>query len=244
MGWPRSPGIRRRPAPSRIGANSSAWSTNCVACGAAGPADLEQIRRWYEPRLERLHEEAPPRLADLLQLEQIAAGYASRERFLTELTLDPPDATSDEAGVPCARRRLSDPLHHPFGKGQEWKTVFVLNAVDGCIPSDLGAGTVEDIEEERRLIYVAMTRARDQLHLVMPHRFYVHQQGTDWRPACLCRAHPVHPARAAPPVRKRILGPDARRRRCRAGAVDDPARSGGKNARHVGSARKPAVTKV
>jgi DNA helicase II / ATP-dependent DNA helicase PcrA len=140
------------------------------------PADLEQIRRWYEPRLERLHDEAAPRLADLLQLEQIAAGYASRERFLTELTLDPPDATSDEAGVPSRDDDylILSTIHS--AKGQEWKTVFVLNVVDGCIPSDLGAGTVEDIEEERRLIYVAMTRARDQLHLVMPHRFYVHQQ--------------------------------------------------------------------
>jgi DNA helicase II / ATP-dependent DNA helicase PcrA len=54
--------------------------------------------------------------------------------------------------------------------------VFVLNAVDGCIPSDLATGTTAEIEEERRLLYVAMTRAKDSLHLIMPQRFYVHQQ--------------------------------------------------------------------
>jgi DNA helicase II / ATP-dependent DNA helicase PcrA len=61
-------------------------------------------------------------------------------------------------------------------KGQEWKSVFILNAVDGCIPSDLGPGCTEDIEEERRLLYVAMTRAKDQLMLTVPQRFYIHQQ--------------------------------------------------------------------
>ena len=58
-------------------------------------------------------------------------------------------------------------------KGQEWKSVFVLNTVDGCIPSDLGTGTSSEIEEERRLLYVAMTRAKDALSLIVPQRFYV-----------------------------------------------------------------------
>jgi DNA helicase-2/ATP-dependent DNA helicase PcrA len=61
-------------------------------------------------------------------------------------------------------------------KGQEWKSVFVLNVVDGCIPSDLGTGTTAEIEEERRLLYVAMTRARDHLHVIVPQRFFTHQQ--------------------------------------------------------------------
>jgi DNA helicase-2/ATP-dependent DNA helicase PcrA len=61
-------------------------------------------------------------------------------------------------------------------KGQEWKSVFVLNVVDGCMPSDLGAGTSAELEEERRLLYVAMTRAKDDLHLVVPQRFFVHGQ--------------------------------------------------------------------
>jgi DNA helicase-2/ATP-dependent DNA helicase PcrA len=61
-------------------------------------------------------------------------------------------------------------------KGQEWKSVFVLNCVDGCIPSDLAVGSTEEIEEERRLLYVAMTRAKDNLALIVPQRFYTHGQ--------------------------------------------------------------------
>jgi DNA helicase-2/ATP-dependent DNA helicase PcrA len=140
------------------------------------PAELERARRWYEPHLERLHEDAVRRRADLIQLEQIASGYPSRERFLTELTLDPPDATSDQSGVPLLDEDylILSTIHS--AKGQEWKSVFVLNVVDGCIPSDLGTGASEEIEEERRLLYVAMTRAKDDLHLVVPQRFFTHGQ--------------------------------------------------------------------
>ncbi|MCX5580430.1 ATP-dependent helicase [Kaistia terrae] len=140
------------------------------------PAEIEAVRNWYEPHLERIHEDATVRLADLVQLEQIAAGFSSRERFLTELTLDPPDATSGEAGVPLLDEDylILSTIHS--AKGQEWKSVFVLNVVDGCMPIDLSTGTAEEIEEERRLLYVAMTRAKDELHLVMPQRFFVTQQ--------------------------------------------------------------------
>jgi DNA helicase-2/ATP-dependent DNA helicase PcrA len=116
------------------------------------------------------------RALDLDQLQAIAAGYPSRERFLTELTLDPPVAVSDEAGAPLLDEDylILSTIHS--AKGQEWTAVFVLNAVDGCIPSDLAAGTSEEIEEERRLLYVAMTRAKDQLDVIVPQRFYTHQQ--------------------------------------------------------------------
>ena len=140
------------------------------------PVDLELARLWYEPHLDRIHEDGETRRADLLQLEQIASGYPSRERFLTELTLDPPDATSDHAGVPFLDEDylILSTIHS--AKGQEWKSVYLLNAVDGCMPSDLGVGTSAEIEEERRLLYVAMTRAKDNLHLVVPQRFFVHGQ--------------------------------------------------------------------
>ncbi len=140
------------------------------------PSDLERARLWYEPHLERRHDDAIVRRNDLLQLEQIAASYPSREKFLTELTLDPPDATSDEAGTPLLDEDylILSTIHS--AKGQEWKSVFVLNCIDGCIPSDLGTGTSEEIEEERRLLYVAMTRAKDQLDLIVPQRCYVTNQ--------------------------------------------------------------------
>jgi DNA helicase-2/ATP-dependent DNA helicase PcrA len=138
--------------------------------------DLERARLWYEPHLDRIHEDSETRRADLIQLEQIASGYPSRERFLTELTLDPPDATSDQAGVPLLDEDylILSTIHS--AKGQEWKSVYLLNVVDGCMPSDLGVGTSAEIEEERRLLYVAMTRAKDDLHLIVPQRFFVHGQ--------------------------------------------------------------------
>ena len=116
------------------------------------------------------------RIGDLEALERIAASFATRERFLSELTLDPPDATSDEAGPPLRDEDylILSTIHS--AKGQEWRSVFVLNCVDGCIPSDLATGSSEEIEEERRLLYVAMTRARDELTLIVPRRFYVHGQ--------------------------------------------------------------------
>jgi DNA helicase-2/ATP-dependent DNA helicase PcrA len=134
------------------------------------------VRIWYAPHLERIHEDSEVRYADLLQLEQIAAGYPSRERFLTELTLDPPDATSDRSGPPLRDEDylVLSTIHS--AKGQEWKSVYALNVVDGCMPSDLGAGTTAELEEERRLLYVAMTRAKDNLHLIVPQRFFVHGQ--------------------------------------------------------------------
>ncbi len=144
------------------------------------PAEIAQAREWYEPHLDRIHEDAETRKADLLQLEQIASGYPSRERFLTELTLDPPDATSDQAGVPLLDEDylILSTIHS--AKGQEWRSVFMLNVVDGCIPSDLGVGTTAEIEEERRLLYVGMTRAKDSLTLLTPQRFFTggqHAQG-------------------------------------------------------------------
>lgn len=144
---------------------------------AAGwPAELDLARRWYQPHLQRIHDDAMLRQADLLQLVQIASTYPSRERFLTELTLDPPDATSDRAGEPLLDEDylILSTIHS--AKGQEWKSVHILNVVDGCLPSDLSTGTKAELEEERRLLYVAMTRAKDHLHLIVPQRFFVQGQ--------------------------------------------------------------------
>jgi ATP-dependent DNA helicase UvrD/PcrA len=96
--------VSEAPVPPRVG--SEDWSGFVATIGdlrtgrAGWPAELECARLWYEPLLDRIHEDAVVRRGDLIQLEQIASGYPTRERFLTELTLDPPDATSDQAGVP------------------------------------------------------------------------------------------------------------------------------------------------
>ena len=134
------------------------------------------VRAWYDPFLDQLYDAAHVRRGDLEQLEQIAHGYETRERFLTELTLDPPDASGTEAGPPLLDEDylILSTIHS--AKGQEWDAVYLLNVVDGCVPSDMSTGTAEQVEEERRLLYVAMTRARDDLHLIQPLRFYIHGQ--------------------------------------------------------------------
>jgi DNA helicase II / ATP-dependent DNA helicase PcrA len=151
-----------------------------VRGAAAGwPAELDLVCRWYAPHLERIHDDAALRQADLVQLAQIASTYPTRQRFLTELTLDPPSATSDEAGTPLIDEDylILSTIHS--AKGQEWKAVLLLNAIDGCIPSDLATGSTAEIEEERRLLYVAMTRAKDHLQLIVPQRFFTHHQRTN-----------------------------------------------------------------
>jgi DNA helicase-2/ATP-dependent DNA helicase PcrA len=154
----------------------AALSAQLADKALAWPADMELAKTWYLPQLERLHDDAQVRKLDLEQLARLASGYASRERFLTELTLDPPEATSDQSGPPLRDEDylILSTIHS--AKGQEWKAVHVLNVVDGCIPSDMATGSSEEIEEERRLLYVAMTRAKEQLHLIVPQRFYVTQQ--------------------------------------------------------------------
>ncbi len=167
-----------KPAPSA----SAGWHAlrNCLVAmqqpGAAWPAPLQTALHWYRGQLPRLHEQVAARESDLAQLAQMALGFASIDRFLAELTLDPPQSSSDEAGEP---HRDDDYLvlstiHS--AKGQEWAAVTVLNVVDGCMPSDMATGSAAGIEEERRLLYVAMTRAQHHLQLMVPHRFHVTQQ--------------------------------------------------------------------
>jgi DNA helicase-2/ATP-dependent DNA helicase PcrA len=144
------------------------------ADGFAG--QLESVRAWYAPVLERTHENAPLRQADLDQLELVAASFPSRERFLAELALEPPATLGDEAGPPRLDEDWLTLSTIHSAKGQEWRAVYVLAVVDGCIPSDMATGTREEIEEERRLLYVAMTRAKEHLALVQPQRFFVRSQ--------------------------------------------------------------------
>ena len=143
---------------------------------APWPGVLADAIAWYLPQLQRLHDDARVRAADLEQLRVIAAGFPSRDRFLTELALDPPQATSDESADPLRDEDylILSTIHS--AKGQEWSAVTVLKAVDGCMPADLATGRESEIEEERRLLYVAVTRARDQLNVMVPQRFHVTQQ--------------------------------------------------------------------
>ncbi len=140
------------------------------------PGQLHMARDWYRPQFERIYEHFHTRLGDLDQLELLSGQYPSRERFLTELTLDPPNATSDLAGRPVLDEDFLTLTTIHSAKGMEWDVVYVLNVVDGSFPSEFSTGKTELIEEERRLLYVCLTRARDDLHLVAPLRFHLTNQ--------------------------------------------------------------------
>ena len=138
------------------------------------PSQVNLARRFYAPILLEKYDNPVPRNRDLEQVEQIASRYRDRQTMLAELTLDPPSSTQDLAGPP----HLDDDylvlstIHS--AKGLEWDAVYVIHAADGNIPSDMATGTPEEIEEERRLLYVALTRAKNSLYVTCPLRYYYH----------------------------------------------------------------------
>jgi DNA helicase-2/ATP-dependent DNA helicase PcrA len=134
------------------------------------------VKDWYKPQLERIYDSGWTRMGDLEQLDQLSGQHANRERFLTELTLDPPAASSGQSGGSSKDEDyvILSTIHS--AKGQEWDIVYVLNVSDGNFPSEFATGNQQMIEEERRLLYVAMTRARNELHLCAPLKFAVTQQ--------------------------------------------------------------------
>jgi DNA helicase-2/ATP-dependent DNA helicase PcrA len=153
----------------------------CSRSGSSLPpaAELARIRRFCEPFIEARYSSPQARLQDLEQLEQVAGGYSSRSRFLSEIALDPPTSTSDLAGPPLLDEDylILSTVHS--AKGGEWDVVHVIHAADGMIPSDMSTGNQDEIEEERRLFYVALTRARDNLYVYFPLRFYRRPRGMD-----------------------------------------------------------------
>ena len=140
---------------------------------------LESLRAYLEPTFARLYDDAEARLRDLDALAQIAAAQTSRARFLAELTLDPPRSTADLAGAPLLDDDyvVLSTIHS--AKGCEWDSVHVLHAADGMIPSDMALSDTAGLEEERRLFYVALTRARDELYVYFPLRYYHRRTGLD-----------------------------------------------------------------
>jgi len=145
---------------------------------AEGPwqGQVGRAREWFEPHLERIYDSAPVRMGDLVQLERLAQQFSTRDQFLAELALDPPAATGDIAGPPYLDEDYLVLSTVHSAKGQEWESVYLLNVSDGNFPSDFSTARSDQIEEERRLLYVAMTRARNDLHLIAPLKYYVTNQ--------------------------------------------------------------------
>jgi DNA helicase-2/ATP-dependent DNA helicase PcrA len=136
------------------------------------PAQIHAVREYYAPCVERMYDSSQSRLQDLEQIEAIAARYGTRATMLAEMTLDPPNSTADLAADPLLDEDylILSTIHS--AKGLEWETVFVIHAADGNIPSDMAVKNDDQVEEERRLLYVALTRARNWLYVCYPQRYY------------------------------------------------------------------------
>jgi DNA helicase-2/ATP-dependent DNA helicase PcrA len=168
------------PAPAAAGPELESLQTALAECSEGDPpaaVQVERLRRFLEPVFARRYDSAAARLRDLEQLEALAARFPARPRLLAELALDPPSSTSDLAGPPLLDEDyvVLSTIHS--AKGGEWDVVHVIHAADGMIPSDMATGRPEEIEEERRLFYVALTRARDALYVYFPLRFYRRPRG-------------------------------------------------------------------
>ena len=153
---------------------------DCLDADSLPPAgQLTRLRTFLEPVIARKYEAAASRIRDLEQLELLASEASSRGQFLADLTLDPPSSTGDLAGPPHLDEDylILSTIHS--AKGLEWDVVHVIHAADGMIPSDMSTGDDDEIEEERRLLYVALTRARDALHVTYPQRYYRRPRGLE-----------------------------------------------------------------
>lgn len=152
---------------------------DCAATALPPAGDIERLRTFLDPVVERVYDGAQARVADLEQLQGIASRSPSRGRFLADITLDPPASTEDLAGPPLLDEDwlVLSTVHS--AKGLEWDVVHIIHAADGMFPSDMATGSVEDIEEERRLFYVATTRARDRLEVNVPLRYHHHRHRLD-----------------------------------------------------------------
>jgi DNA helicase-2/ATP-dependent DNA helicase PcrA len=181
--WPRLLDLLRQ-LTGRTGTLARRDADDGHECPSYGQPALElasqvnAVRCFYEPILEEKYDNATPRKRDLEQIEQLATRFADRQTMLTQMALDPPDATEDLAGPPLRDEDylILSTIHS--AKGLEWDTVFVIHAADGNIPSDMATGSDEEVEEELRLFYVALTRARTRLYVCHPLRYYHAARGS------------------------------------------------------------------
>jgi DNA helicase-2/ATP-dependent DNA helicase PcrA len=178
-----------------------------ATCGRRPGAQIERVRQWLDPVIRRKRRAAAARLADLDQLQAAASVAPDLSSFLTELTLDPPSSTSELAAPPSRDDDVLTLSTIHSAKGGEWDVVHVLSLADGCLPSDLSTGDVDSIEEERRLLYVAMTRARDHLYAYFPLRFHYARRGRGDRHGYAQRSRFLTPAVVAAMDQQILPGP-------------------------------------
>ena len=140
-----------------------------LAAGGSGGDLRDQVRRtlkFYQPILEQNYDNPTQRMLDLEELEQLAAQATDRATLLADLTVDPPVSGDDFRGQDREQTLTLSTLHS--AKGLEWRVVYVLHATDGKIPLERSAADPDQLEEERRMFYVALTRAADWLYVCHP----------------------------------------------------------------------------
>jgi DNA helicase-2/ATP-dependent DNA helicase PcrA len=150
-----------------------------AAASAAPGTQADLLQQALAPFIRRRYPDAEPRLHDLALLVDAAARTGSLEQFAAELALDPPQSSADFAGPPKLDEDyvVLSTIHS--AKGLEWDIVHLIHASDGNLPSDMALSTSEGLDEERRLLYVGITRARRGLHVYIPVRYFHHPRGID-----------------------------------------------------------------
>jgi DNA helicase II / ATP-dependent DNA helicase PcrA len=147
--------------------------------GRSASACVESLCDVLRPLLRLRYDDAAAREQDLDQLVAAARGARDLRQFVAELVLDPPASSADLAGRPHLDEDYLVLSTVHSAKGLEWDAVHLIAAYDGNFPADMNAGSEEGIAEERRLMYVALTRARRRLHVYVPVRYYHRPDGRD-----------------------------------------------------------------
>lgn len=138
----------------------------------------EIILQYYTPIMRKKFDDYPRRIRDLEQLILIMDRYGNLAEFLTDMALEPPNTSSNsvmDPGISKEDRLTLSTIHS--AKGLEWHTVFVIWALDGRFPSIYALENEESLEEERRLMYVAATRAEENLYFIYPNNIYDRNEG-------------------------------------------------------------------
>ncbi|HEX6701977.1 MAG TPA: ATP-dependent helicase [Gaiellaceae bacterium] len=150
-----------------------------AATNASPATQAELLLQALAPFIRRRYPDAEARLHDLALLVDAAAKAGSLEQFAAELALDPPQSSADFAGPPKLDEDylVLSTIHS--AKGLEWDVVHLIHASDGNLPSDMALSNREGLDEERRLFYVALTRARRGLHVYVPVRYFHRPRGGD-----------------------------------------------------------------
>jgi DNA helicase-2/ATP-dependent DNA helicase PcrA len=149
-----------------------------IAPDRYSPADkVSRIITYYHPMFKKRYDDHTKRKKDLEMFEQIAERYKDLSSFLTDLALEPPNESIADVAPPGSDDEYLTLSTIHSAKGLEWNSVFIIYALDGRFPTSRAVGNTEELEEERRLMYVACTRAKEHLFITYPINIYDRESG-------------------------------------------------------------------